>query len=32
MIIMDTKQMGVHSEQTNKLKANTQKNYQKIGN
>lgn len=25
MIIMDTKQMGVHSEQTNKLKANTQK-------
>lgn len=25
MIIMDTKQMEVHSEQTNKLKANTQK-------
>lgn len=29
---MDNIEMGVHSEQTNKLKANTQKNYQKIGN
>lgn len=25
MVIMDPKQMGVHSQQTNKLKANTKK-------